>query len=107
MSAEITRASVEDKLKRYLLNPAHPLGGDKAGFFAQALGFTLKNMKLLSSQIKFDPAKAVQGEKTEFGTKYRQMITIRGANGRHIPIYTVWIKNHDDVIRLVTAIPGD
>ena len=39
------RASVADKLTRYLLNPAHPTGGAKAEWFKQALGFTQANLR--------------------------------------------------------------
>jgi filamentous hemagglutinin len=34
-----------------------------------------------------------------------QQISITGANGRIIEVPFVWIKNSDNVVRLVTAIP--
>jgi filamentous hemagglutinin len=60
---------------------------------------------ILLNKIIFDPAKAVQTEVTEFGVKYNQVIAITGANKKVIDITFGWIKNEDNVIRLVTAIP--
>lgn len=101
-----TRASVNDKLMRYLLNPNHPVGGSKAAWFEQALGFTRTNMSALANQIRFDPATAVQTAITQFGTKFNQVIPIAGANGRVIDVTFAWIRNNDGIMRLVTAIPG-
>ena len=102
-----TEESVADKLQRYLLNPDHPEGGPKAKFFREALGYTRENAGDLGKQLVFDPAKAVQTEVTEFGTKYNQVINVVGTNGRTIPIKTAWIRNTDGVVRMVTAVPGD
>ncbi|MCL2083434.1 MAG: hypothetical protein FWH04_09430 [Oscillospiraceae bacterium] len=100
-----TRKSVEVKLNKYLLDLKHPEGGDKAKWFKEALGFTKKNSEELAKQIVFDPQKAVKGVTTEFGTKFNQVIPIKGANGRMIDVKFGWIKNNDGVVRLVTAIP--
>ena len=100
-----TAESVGDKLKRYLLNLEHPVGGDKAKWFRDALGFTQANLNELAEQIKFDPLTAVQTTVTEHGTKYNQVIDILGANGKRIPVTFAWIKNRDGVIRLVSGIP--
>lgn len=100
-----TALSVADKLNRYLLNPDHPVGGPKARWFQQALGFTRANMAELAKQIVFDQSKAVVTGVTEFGTKYNQVIAIQGANGKVIDVTFAWIKGADGVARLVTAIP--
>jgi len=55
--------------------------------------------------IKKNASKAVQTGVTEFGTKYNQIISIKGANGRVIDVVFAWIKNEDGVVKLVTAIP--
>jgi hypothetical protein len=102
-----TEESVADKLQRYLLNPDHPVGGPKAKFFEEALGFTQDNAGDLAKQLVFNPAEAVQTEGTQFGPKFEQTISVFGANGRTIPILTVWIRNLDGVVRLITAYPGD
>jgi RHS repeat-associated protein len=101
-----TEESVERKLSKYLLNPGHSVGGDKAKWFQQALGFTKENMGDLARQIVFDPKKAVQTGVTEFGTQYNQVITITGANGKEIEVTFAFIRNEDGVVRLVTAIPA-
>lgn len=100
-----TAESVERKLSQYLLNADHPVGGDKAEWFQRALGFTQDNLADLAKQIVFDPKKAVQTGVTEFGTKYNQTIAKTGANGKTINVVAAWIRNPDDVVRLVTAVP--
>ena len=104
-SAVQTAASVDDKLSRYLLNADHPVGGSKARWFEAALGFTQENAADLARQIRFDPSKAVETAVTEYGTKLNQVIAIEGANGKTIEVTFAWIRNKDDVVRLVTAIP--
>jgi hypothetical protein len=101
-----TAESVDRKLSTYLLDVDHPHGGDKAQWFQQALGFTKDNMADLAKQIVFDPKKAVQTGVTEFGTKYNQTIAITGANGKTINVVAAWIRNPDNVVRLVTAVPA-
>lgn len=102
---KLSRESVINKLDRYLLNPEHPVGGSKAKWFDEALGFNKSNMDNLANQIVFDPTKAVQTGVTEFGTKYNQVISVTGANGKTIDVTFAWIKNNDEVVRLVTGIP--
>jgi hypothetical protein len=98
--------SVNDKLKRYLLNSAHPEGGPKAKWFEKALGFRQSNIDDLAKQIVFNAEKAVQKECTPHGVKFNQVIEIVGANGKKIEVLFAWIKNNDGVVRLVTAIPS-
>ncbi len=94
-----------DKLGRYLLNPTHPVGGPKAKWFQEALGFTQENAGGLAKQIAFDASKAVQTAVTQHGTKFNQVIPIAGTNGRVIDVTFAWIRNNDGVVRLVTGIP--
>ncbi len=101
-----TQISVEEKLGKYLLNRQHPVGGSKAKWFEQALGFNEKNLDQLSKQIVFDSQKAVETAITEYGTKYNQVIPITGANGKTIDVLFSWIRNKDNIVRLVTAIPA-
>jgi len=98
-----TALSVTDKLQRYLLNPDHALGGPKAKWFEQALGYTRENIGQLAKQIVFDPNKARPTELTKFGQKYEQIISITGVNGKVIDVPFTWIKNLDGVIRLITV----
>jgi filamentous hemagglutinin len=100
-----TRASVDDKLARYLLNKDHPVGGSKAKWFEDALGFNQNNADDLAKQIVFDEKLAVSTELTKHGQKYNQVISIQGANGRNIDVNFGWIRNNDGVVRLITGIP--
>ncbi len=100
-----TEMSIQDKLYNYLLDFNHSKGGPKAKWFKEALGFTRENMDDLAKQLIFNPAKAVQTEVTEFGTKYNQIISVKGANGRTIDVLTSWIRNEDGIIRIITAVP--
>ncbi|CAN5720292.1 hypothetical protein BH10ACT9_BH10ACT9_43990 [soil metagenome] len=104
-AVRLSQASVHDKLERYLLNVDHPVGGPKAKWFEQALGFTRGNADDLARQIVFDPAKAVETGVTQYGTKFNQVVPIVGANGKNIDVVFGWIRNDDGVVRLVTAIP--
>ncbi|WP_185347969.1 DUF6883 domain-containing protein [Listeria immobilis] len=104
-NAQLTQESINSKLDGYLLNKEHPVGGSKANWFEKALGFNKSNSQQLSSQIIFDKSKAVQTAVTEYGTKYSQIIPIKGVNGKVINVEFVWIKNNDGIVRLVTSIP--
>jgi hypothetical protein len=103
----LTARSVSDKLARYLLNPDHPVGGQKAQWFDKALGFTRENAGDLAKQFVFSESNAVQTAVTQYGTKFNQVINVTGANGRVIPVRTAWIRGKDNVVRFVTATPGD
>ncbi|WP_218082233.1 DUF6883 domain-containing protein [Anthocerotibacter panamensis] len=104
-----TRASVDDKLARYLLNADHPIGSSKAKWFDSALGFNPDNADQLAKQIVFNEALAVQTAVIEQvvhqGVKFNQVIPITGANGKVINVTFGWIRNNDGTVRLTTAIP--
>jgi hypothetical protein len=102
-----TEESVADKLQRYLLNPDHPEGKDKAKFFERALGYNRQNADGLAKQLVFNEQAAVQTDVTPYGTKFNQIIDVVGDNGRTVPVKTAWIRNNDGVVRLITAVPGD
>ncbi|MDR2487587.1 MAG: LXG domain-containing protein [Clostridiales Family XIII bacterium] len=104
-SLQLTRASIDRKLDTYLLDPLHPTGRTKAEWFRQALGYERRNAADLAKQIIFDERVAVPTELTEFGQKFSQMIPVTGANGRLIEVQFIWIRGHDGVVKLVTAIP--
>jgi hypothetical protein len=105
-AVRLSRESVRKKLDEYLLDPEHEVGGPKAKWFEQALGFTRQNMPELARQIVFDESKAVFTGVNEFGTKYNQVISITGANGKTIDVTFGWIRRNDDgIMRLLTAIP--
>jgi len=71
------------------------VGGSKAKFFKEALGFTLENSALLAKQIVFNSKQAIKTAVTQHGTKYNQIIPINGANGRTINMKFAWISKHN------------
>jgi filamentous hemagglutinin len=97
--------SVAKKLDTYLLDLDHADGGPKAEWFKRSLGFTRENAADLAKQLVFDESQAVKTEVTQYGTKFNQVINVTGANGRTIPIRTIWNIGSDGVPRLVTALP--
>ena len=99
-----TEESVRTKLDTYLLEPTHSACGSKAKWFKEALGFTKDNSADFAKQIMFDPKKAVQTAINAHGTKFSQIISVHGANGKII-VEFIFIKNNDGIIRLVTSIP--
>jgi hypothetical protein len=101
----LSQESIIDKLWRYLLDPEHEVGGPKANWFEQALGFTRQNLADLAKQVVFDPSKAWETGVVQWGTQYNQIITITGANGRSIDVLFGWVRGSDGVVKLVTAIP--
>jgi len=106
LAAAKTAESVMDKLSRYLLNPDHPRGSTMAAWYEKALGFTQKNMGDLAKQIVFDPKTAYVTEVTRFGTKYNQIISVTGANGKVVDVVVAWIELADGTIKLVTTVPA-
>ncbi len=75
-----------------------------------SLSFKLRlgqdNSAGLAKQIVFNPEKAIQTTKNAYGTKFSQVISVQGANGKIIDVVFIFIKNNDGVIRLVTSIPA-
>jgi RHS repeat-associated protein len=101
-----TRQSINKKLSTYLLDETHPVGGSKAKWFKEALGFTKENMGDLAKQIIFDPKTAILQKNNGHGNLYQQIISIKGANGKTINTPFNWIiKNGSTTPELVGAIP--
>lgn len=101
-----TEESVKINLDSYLLNPDHPVGGFKAKWYEQALGFNRNNMDELARQFVFDASQAVLTALTPHGHKYVQPTLITGVNGKQIEVRVIWITNPDGVTRLITAPPA-
>lgn len=97
----------EDKLRAYLLNVSHPVGGPKARWF-RSLGYddaSIANLTedLLSIARTVEPS---MEETTPYGTKYVVCGTLQSPSGHRAAVRTVWIVEHDDPRpRLVTAYP--
>ncbi|RYD72198.1 MAG: hypothetical protein EOP53_22350 [Sphingobacteriales bacterium] len=92
-------------MEKYLLNHAHPAGHTKAKWFKEALGFTQDNINDLAKQIVFDPKKAIKTGKNKQGVLFKQMIKIKGDNGRVIDTQFNFIKLSNGDVKLVGALP--
>jgi hypothetical protein len=101
-----TNNSIYKKLDTYLLDKTHKANKGKADFFKKVLGFDRSNINKLAKQIKFNPKTAMQKSTNQYGTKYEQIIKIKGNNGRIVDAKFIWIKNKDGVIKLVTGYPA-
>ena len=98
---------ISEKVSGYLLNPEHEDGRSKARWFNDALGIGQSNAELLAKQIVFDEKQAVVSRETIYGIRYKLVIEIRGANGRTLPITTIWQRDtQDGFVRFLTATPG-
>ena len=97
LAAFATRKSVYIKVVNYLFNPDNEDGWSKGQWFVRALGYDPNNpdhIKMLVSQITFDPEVAVFDKKSKWGDRYRQSFAIIGPNGRTIPgVRTRWQKD--------------
>ena len=106
---DANRAVVEDvKVRDYLLNLGHLVGGSKAAWF-HSLGYTRDDWAYLSADLlaiarnceRFDT------ETTPFGVKYKATGSVGRDGHRPGLVLTVWIVEDDDPPRLVTAYPDD
>lgn len=95
-----------DKLEKYALDPAHPVGRNKAIVFKSALGFDQSNWQALLQAIidELPYNEATLGRDDEFGQLYTVVIPITGPNGNTADVVTGWIfKRGTDYPSLTTA----
>lgn len=97
----------ERKLTHYLLNPAHPDNGGKAGFFTQ-MGFRRSEWQVLAAALqtlaKTTPV-SLQTESSH-GRKYVMVGRLESPDGKSAMVKMIWIVDTGtDVARLVTAYP--
>jgi len=81
-----------NKLTGYALNPAHPVGGNKARVFESALGITSANAGSLSQQILSGvrTQAARPGRTDQYGTRYSVDVPVVGPTGSGT-VTTGWI----------------
>ncbi len=97
----------EEKIRDYLLNLAHPVGGSKAAWFA-SIGYTTENWQDLAEAL-LEVARTSEeyvAEPSPFGVKYKVSGTIGSAGHRPALVESVWIAEEGKYPRLVTAYPG-
>ena len=100
--AEIPR----DKLVRYVLNPEHPRGRDKARVFRAVLGIGQEDADYLHDELVRALAEGrVSAMRPGYGggTQYEVPLTIRGLNGVEQTVTSAWyFPPGSDAPRLVT-----
>ena len=101
----------EPKYDGYLLNKDHAIGGSKAKFLSETLGYNKGDGAKLHDAV----SEAINGKvadkitKTEYGTKATFNVRIKGNNGQyHFANVTVVIQKDNGKItwKLITIIPG-
>ena len=77
---------------------------DKARAFGEILGFTKANADELIRKVidGTDEQKFVEGDTDRYGTRYAQVMCIKGANGRYANVLTAWID--DGVGKRLTSV---
>jgi hypothetical protein len=95
-----------EKLRDYILSPAHPTGRFKFAFF-RSLGYEPDDFERLATDIRaMLGADAELVETTRFGSKYRVSSTLTGPNGRSAAVVAIWIiLSGHTAPRFVTAYP--
>ena len=97
----------QNKIEQYLLNPGHPIGGSKAGFF-RAFGFSRRQWRLLADALR-EHGRANPVAKTasdEDGTTYLVEGPLETPVGRKPRVRTVWLLETGELApRFITAYP--
>jgi len=101
------QAQLGDKLDRYILNPQHPKGKDKATLFKNRLGITLESKEILEN-ILLDVAighKATIYKQDRYGIQYDIKFPMTTEFGKSLVISCWIIRAGEDFPRLTTAYP--
>jgi hypothetical protein len=99
----------QEKVKEYLLNPAHPDNGGKAAFF-QMLGFHVDNWSSLAVVLRrlAETGQLAKTVESAHGTKYIVVGRIETPSGRSPMVRSVWIVDRgSDGQRRVTVYPQE
>lgn len=94
-----------NKVRDYLLNPDHPIGGAKARFFL-GIGYSWPRVEqLIADLIQHGHRSTVTEEKqSPYGVKFVVDGPLLAPNGREYPIRTVWMEQSPGtLVLLITA----
>ena len=96
-----------EKFTDYSLDYDNPNSRGKAEAYEKALGFNKSNAKTLIEQIdnavKSGSVSPIEIAESEFGTKYKYRIPIKGANGLIKNVIAVYqIDNDAKIPRMIT-----
>lgn len=97
----------EEKIRDYLLNASHPVGGPKAIWFA-AIGYSTENWQDLANDLL--QVARISEDFTAKSSPFRVKYEVSGVLGRPrfqpALVQSVWIVEENDWPRLLTAYPG-
>jgi len=98
----------EQKITRFLLNPAHPAGGSKASFFLR-FGFSVADWRGLAEALGKHAREndlAVEGEQTQYGVRYVVDGPLKAPDGSLLNVRVAWYIDAGGIApRFVTAHP--
>jgi hypothetical protein len=97
----------QNKIENYLLNPGHPIGGSKAGFFL-LFGFSRDQWHLLADALRQHArANPVANWVSDVdGTTYLVEGLLQTPSGRRPRLRTVWLVETGKLApRFITAYP--
>ena len=98
----------EPKIRRYLLDLAHPAGGSKARFFSQ-FGFAAENWDHMVNQLQRHVAEneVVEVRHKERGINYAVDGPLDAPDGSRLQVRSVWfIETDTETPKFVTAYPS-
>ena len=97
----------KEKFVDYSLNPDNPNARGKAEAYEKALGFNKDNadelIKQIDDAVKNESVSPITVTETEYGTKYKYSIPVKGANGQIKNVIAVYqIDSGSQVPRMIT-----
>jgi hypothetical protein len=98
-----------EKLRDYLLDREHPVGGPKASLLAR-FGYSSDDWQRLERDFREQhlTRDAVEQPASEYGRLFLIRGAITGPNGRSVILSSVWMIRHgEDIPRFITAFPGE
>jgi hypothetical protein len=102
-----SQAQLGDKLERYVLNPQHPKGKDKAALFKNRLGITLENKEILEN-ILLDVVinhESIIYKQDEYGIQYDIKFLMTTEVGKSLVISCWMIRVGEDFPGLTNTYP--
>ena len=97
----------QNKIESYLLNPSHPIGGSKAGFFLR-FGFRREQWNILADALRRHALEnSVASSVSDVdGTTYLVEEPLQTPSGRRPGLRTVWLVETGKLApRFITAYP--
>ena len=96
----------EEKIRDYLLNPSHPVGGPKAIWFL-SIGYLVDDWRVLAADLRRIALTCEDfvAKPSPYGVKYETTGQISVLPHRPGRVVAVWIVEENTPPRLVTAYP--